>query len=407
MTFYQDTLQNGLTVIGERGATATCTALGFFVRTGARDETPEISGVSHFLEHMMFKGTPTRSALDLTYALGSIGAQSNAYTSEETTVYYTYVLPEYFEQAFDILSDMLRPSLDPQEFATEKNVILEEIALYEDRPVFKLYEAALQEYFTGHVAGSSVLGTTESVSGISVEQMRAYFDARYVPSNITLVVAGDFDWQRVVALANERCGGWENAPAERKTAPHTPLQREKDLFKKDLQMAHVCMMGPGPSATDELRYPAAVLACLLGDSTGSRIYWELVDKGLAEAATVDADDMDGVGFFYAYASCEPERLHEVEGVLRGILASPTQFTDDDLARAKTKIATRLVLGGESTPRRLMALGNEWMYRKRYQPVAEELKLIEAIRREDVMRLLEAFPFAPFTTVRMLPEAASS
>jgi predicted Zn-dependent peptidase len=143
-TYKQTQLKNGLTVIGESNPANVSSAIGFFVRTGARDETPAESGLSHFLEHMMFKGTPTRSAIDINMALGNLGAQANAFTSEENTVYYAAVIPERFSEMQELLSDMLRPALDPNEFDMEKKVILEEIALYQDRPHFFLFENAFQ-----------------------------------------------------------------------------------------------------------------------------------------------------------------------------------------------------------------------------------------------------------------------
>ena len=143
LKFKSTVLKNGLRVVGEQRSSAVSSALGFFVKTGARDEEADVSGVSHFLEHMMFKGTEKRSALDITYQLGAMGAQANAYTSEENTVYYAAVLPEYFSDALELLSDMLRPALTEEEFKVEKKVILEEIALYQDRPTHVLFEASV------------------------------------------------------------------------------------------------------------------------------------------------------------------------------------------------------------------------------------------------------------------------
>lgn len=162
-TFKKTQLSNGLTLLGESNPSNVSAAIGFFVKTGARDETPAESGLSHFLEHMMFKGTPTRSALQINLDLGNLGAQANAFTSEENTVYYAAVIPERFAEMQDLLTDMLRPSLDRGEFDMEKKVILEEIALYQDRPHFYLFENAFKDYFGDHPAGNSVLGSHASV----------------------------------------------------------------------------------------------------------------------------------------------------------------------------------------------------------------------------------------------------
>ena len=185
-------LDNGLTLLWEHLPQAQSAAIGYFVRTGARDETGKESGVSHFLEHMMFKGTAKRSSADIQYELGNLGAQANAFTSEENTVYYSAVIPENFSKMQELLTDMLRPALDKQEFDTEKKVILEEIALYQDKPYFYMMERAMLDFFAGHSAGSSVLGTSASISALENSEMAAYFARRYVPGNIVLVASGNF-----------------------------------------------------------------------------------------------------------------------------------------------------------------------------------------------------------------------
>lgn len=401
--FKNTVLKNGLTIVGELNPDAYSVAIGFFVNTGARDETPEISGVSHFLEHMMFKGTAKRGALELTYDLAAIGAQANAYTSEENTVYYASVLPEYFESCLEILSDMLRPSLDETEFNVEKKVILEEIALYKDRPTHVLFETTMAKFFEGHTAGNSVLGTTESVSALSVVQMRDYFEKRYSPSNMVLSVSGNFNWDELCKLAEKYCGAWLDFKPTRDRRAHLPRASEHVLQKEDLQSAHLCLAALGPSARDEERYPVHVLNCILGDYTGSKAFWALVDTGLAEAASISQDDMDGTGLIYAYASSAPENLPQVEKVLREIIANPLDFSDQDLAQAKTKIATRIVLSGENTRRRMMAVGTDWLSREEYLELDEEVARVKAVSRREIEKMLAKFDYQPKTVVRMLPK----
>src|SRR5881392_3954571 len=216
MPFHTRKLPNGLQLIGETSPSARSVAVGFFVRTGSRDETPEVSGVSHFLEHMVFKGTPRRTAFDVNRDFDRIGANYNAFTSEENTVFYAAVLPEYLPQAVDILADILRPTLRDDDFTMEKNVIIEEIQMYEDQPGWSAYDHAKKHYFNGHPLGNSILGTPESITALSRDQMHAYFERRYVAPNITVVAAGHFDWSELVALVDRSCGGWEQGPAGRK-----------------------------------------------------------------------------------------------------------------------------------------------------------------------------------------------
>src|SRR3954464_3506515 len=205
MPFHSHKLANGLTIIGETSPTARSVAIGFFVRTGARDETPEESGLSHFLEHMVFKGTPRRTALDVNLDFDRIGASYNAYTSEENTVYYAAVLPEYLPKAVDILADILRPSLRVEDFTTEKEVILEEIGMYEDQPGWAAGDHARRIYYGPHPLGNSVLGAKERITALARDQMHAYFSRRYAPTNIVVSAAGNFEWTELVRLVSAAC----------------------------------------------------------------------------------------------------------------------------------------------------------------------------------------------------------
>src|ERR1700694_4482281 len=208
VSFQSQTLKNGLQIIGETSPSARSVALGFFVRTGARDETGDVSGVTHFLEHMVFKGTPRRTALDVNRDFDRIGAHYNAFTSEENTVFYAAILPEYLPQAVDILADILRPSLRGDDFDMEKKVIIEEIGMYDDQPMWCAYDHAKKAFFADHPLGGSVLGSAAGVAGLTRDQMQPYYARRYVAPNITLSVAGNFAWPEVVALAERHCSAW-------------------------------------------------------------------------------------------------------------------------------------------------------------------------------------------------------
>ena len=211
MEFLTHVLPNGLEIVAECNPEAYSTALGFIVKTGARDESDEIAGVSHFLEHMAFKGTPTRSADDVNRELDEMGSHCNAGTSEETTVYYAPVLPEYQSRATEVLADILRPSLREADFQTEKKVILEEIQMFEDQPPFGADEKCRAAFFGDHPLGRSVLGTMASIEALPVAAMRDYFRRRYAPGNIVLAAAGRVDFDRMVADCQRACGGWEAA----------------------------------------------------------------------------------------------------------------------------------------------------------------------------------------------------
>lgn len=402
-SFRKAQLSNGLTLLGESNPANVSSAIGFFVKTGARDESSEESGLSHFLEHMMFKGTPTRSALQINLDLGNLGAQANAFTSEENTVYYAAVIPERFAEMQELLSDMLRPLLDPDEFAMEKKVILEEIALYQDRPHFYLFENAFKDYFAQHSAGNSVLGSHASVSALTDKQMRDYFERRYTPSNMTLVATGNFDWDTFVASADRMCGSWRDRPVSRDSKPYAGKVSTKVLTRKKLNQAHAFLISQGPSAQSPDRYAMAILATILGDSSGSRMYWDLINTGLAESASIDSDERDGTGCFSAYVSTTPDELDKVVEIAKGILNTPLNFSEEDLDRAKAKVISRIVLDGELPMGRLMALGLEWNYRRESTPLATTLERVKALSRSDIERAVEKYPLQQWAEYRLVPE----
>lgn len=405
MSFHQHTLKNGLQVIGEIGPSARSVALGFFVRTGARDETPEVSGVSHFLEHMVFKGTPHRSAFDVNRDFDRIGADYNAFTSEENTVFYAAILPEYLPQAVDILADILRPSLRPDDFDMEKKVILEEIGMYEDQPMSSAYDQVRRLYFADHPLGNSVLGTTASVGGLTRAQMHDYFRRRYVATNVTVAAAGNYPWQQLLELVEKHCGGWEAGPVGRQAVREAPGSGGFQVVRKDqVTQEHVIVMTPGPAANAPLRHAATTLALAVGDDSGSRLYWALVDPGLVDSADTSFQDYEGTGSFYTSFSCEPEQTQENLGVVAGVLAEVQRdgITEAELQQAKSKILSRLVRHGERPKGRMRSLGMDWIYLHEYWTVDDEVRAYDAVTLDGIRELLGRYPLDRTTTLALGP-----
>ena len=211
MKFRSHTLDNGLEIVAECNDAAHSLGVGFFVRTGARDESDEVAGVSHFLEHMVFKGTPRRTADDVNREFDELGAHYNAFTSEENTVYYASVLPEYQEPVIDILADIMRPSLREDDFDMEKKVIIEEIQMYADQPPFGMDDKIKELHYGKHPLARSVLGSEETVGGLDVRQMRDYFESHYAPNNMFVAAAGRVDFEALVRQVESRCGHWASA----------------------------------------------------------------------------------------------------------------------------------------------------------------------------------------------------
>jgi predicted Zn-dependent peptidase len=405
MPFHKQSLKNGLQIIGETNSSARSVALGFFVRTGSRDETTPVSGVTHFLEHMVFKGTPRRTALDVNRDFDRIGAHYNAFTSEENTVFYAAILPEYLPDAVDILADILRPSLRHEDFDMEKKVIIEEIGMYEDQPMWSAYDAAKRAHFKGHPLSNSILGSVQSIKALKRDQMHAYFKRRYVAPNITVVAAGRFPWKRLVALVDKQCGGWEKGPVGRKGVRETKGAGSFQVVKKDkVNQEHVFMISPAPPVESPMRYAADILATIVGDDSGSRLYWALVDPGLADSADTSFHDYQGVGSFYTSFSCDPGKVEKnleiVAGVLKEIRSQG--ITEDELRQAKSKIGSRIVRGSERPMGRMQAIGMTWTYLRKYRTIDEELKSFESVTRKTIGNLLERYPIDHFTTLALGP-----
>lgn len=393
MQFQRQTLPNGLEVIAECDPDALSLALGFFVQTGARDETPDEAGVSHFLEHMVFKGTARRSAEDVNREFDELGAHYNAFTSEESTVYYASLLPEQQAEAVDLLADVLRPSLREEDFDMEKKVILEEIEMYLDQPPYGMDDHVKRLCFGDHPIANSVLGTADSVAALTPAQMRAYFDRRYAPGNIVLAAAGRVDFDALAREAERACGAWARADAPRSRPAASASVVREAVVQPSATQQYALLLGDAPDGASDERYPAKLLATIVGDDSGSRLFWRLVDTGLAEAASLGHYDYQGVGMFYTWLSGEPEDLEgnlaAVEETLGSLAAEPP--TADELAQAKSKIKARVVLGSERPRSRLFHLGGGWQMRGAYRPLEEELARLDAVTLDDLARVAAEFP----------------
>jgi predicted Zn-dependent peptidase len=404
MEFLKATLGNGLDIVAECNGEAHSTALGYFVQTGARDETDEVAGVSHFLEHMMFKGTATRSADDVNREFDEMGAHYNAFTSEESTVYYAAVLPEYQDPAVELLGDILRPALRTEDFDTEKKVILEEIKMYEDQPPFGADDKCRAAHFGRHPLGRSVLGTVDSISALPVEAMRTYFARRYSPANIVLAAAGRIDFDALVGTAEKVCGGWDRVSAPREITPVASKPGFDVVAKPTATQEYLLGMSDAPSATDDDRYAAKLLTTILGDDSGSRLYWELVDPGLAEHASLHHYEYMGAGAFLTYLSCDPQfAADNLQRVLKIYREAQTHgFKSEELAQAKSKINSRIVLGSERPRGRLFSVGANWTHRRAYRSVADDLEAIDGVTVEQVAAVLARYPLTRSTSIAIGP-----
>lgn len=386
-------LPNGLQILAQNMPDMESAAVAFYVRTGSRDEHEgNLWGISHFLEHMVFKGTEKRDGDQITLDFNHMGAEFNAFTSFEETVYHARVLNEQLPNAIELLADMMRPRLDAEDFNRERDVIIAEITRSEDQPTSVAGRQFYQAYFDGSSLGHDVLGSRESIGAMSVEQMRAYARRRYAANNLILSVAGKLDWQQVLDLAEQFCGAWQVGDEGRDRALFTPTPTRK-VIQRDLQQQLILFGYPFPEEQSKDYYAASMAADILGDGSGSRLYWNIVHQGLAEAAVTNYSPFDGLGMLVAYITTAPDKADAVLAVVREELASIERdgVHEDELARAKAKLIGHIVLDGESTMRRMLNLPHSWLVDGRLKTLEEDIADSEAVSVADVNRVFAEWP----------------
>ena len=409
MEFRHKQLANGLNIVGEINKAAKSAAVGFFVKTGSRDETEKINGVSHFLEHMLFKGTEKLNPFEVNLAFDRTGAQFNAFTNEENTVFYAAILPEYIVEITKLWSELMRPALRNEDFDIEKNVIKEEIGMYKDMPSYDVIDRCRTLYFDGHPCSNSVLGSVESIDNLTASQMRQYFEMRYAPNNIALACSGNFDFNQICSVAEESCGSWQSKDVTREIKDYPGNSRKERIEKENITREHICLMSPGVSAQDDTRFAASLLATIIGDDVGSRYFWELVDKALAESASMQFGAMDGTGTFYSYFRCSTENVTKVLDTINAIFQNLSKegVTKDELTKAKNKVLSGLVIKNELPMGRLVELGFNWVYLHEYRTIESEINAIKEVTIEDIKSLIENLKPGNFTRLSLGPQNRDS
>jgi predicted Zn-dependent peptidase len=320
------------------------------------------------------------------------------------TVFYASVLPEFLPRATALLADMMRPALRDEDFTTEKGVILEEIAMYKDEPVWVLHDALMERHFAGSALGHRVLGTTETITDLRVEQMRRYFADRYSADNTTLALAGRVDFDRAVEQAQALCGQWgATRPARDHTTPAIAGQDAFVLRDERVSRAYRMSVAPGPGSDDELRYPAFVAAQVLGGADNSRFHWALIEPGIAEEAELSVEPMDGLGLSRMMLVTEPASIDQAWDVaLRQVRELAGSLTAQDVEIIRGKLATGVTVAGERPEGRMHRLGRQWLYQGRYTTLEHELQRVSEVTVAQVRAFLDQYPLLPVTTGTLLP-----
>jgi predicted Zn-dependent peptidase len=380
------TLDSGVRVVTEAMPSVRSIALGFWVRAGSRDEAGDQAGISHFLEHLLFKGTDRFSSQEIDELFDAMGAEVNAGTGKETTSVYSRFLDVHLERAFDVLQDMvLRPAYP--DIDAERQVVIEEIAMYEDEPSDKVHDVLAGAVFGDHPLGRPVIGRAEVISSVPVPQIAQWHDGRYVPGNIVVAAAGNLDHDRIVELADAAVGEGAGPPAELAVAA-TPAPGVR-FHTKETEQYHLALGGLGIPRGDDRRFALRVLDTILGGSTSSRLFQEVREKrGLAYAVYSYASHYVDSGQVALYVGTRPDNVQEAMNVIGTELARLQEdgVTAAELDRARENVKGRTVLSMESSATRMNRLGSSVLMGVPVLTVDEVLARFDAVMLDDVMEL---------------------
>jgi predicted Zn-dependent peptidase len=388
------TLDSGVRVVSEALPSVRSVALGFWIRAGSRDEGTEQAGISHFLEHLLFKGTDRYSSREIDELFDAMGAEVNAGTGKETTSVYSRFLDQHLDSAFDVLQDMvLRPAYP--DIDSERQVVIEEIAMYEDEPQDKVHDVLAGAVFGGHPLGRPIIGRADVVSSVPVPDIAAWHDAHYVGTNMVVAAAGSVEHERVVELATK---AFDSAHGQ---APHGPESPNGDgptiaFHRKATEQYHLCLGAHGIPRSDDRRFALRVLDTILGGSTSSRLFQEVREKrGLAYSVFSYASHYLDSGQVAIYVGTRPDNVQAAMDVIGTELRRLVEdgVGEEELERARENVKGRTVLSLESTLTRMNRLGSSLLMGVPILTVDEVLAAFDAVTMEDVMTLAGEL-FAP-------------
>jgi predicted Zn-dependent peptidase len=384
-----ETLPSGLRLVTEAMPHVRSVTMGVWLTRGSRHESEDEGGVAHFVEHMLFKGTTSRSAQQIAQVIDGIGGHLDAFTAKEYASYYVKVMDDHVSVALDLLSDLvMRPALAPVDIEREQSVILEEIKMVEDAPDDLVHEMFAQQFWARHPLGRPILGTPATVSSFDASRLRAYFDQTYVASNLVVVAAGHLDHAALREQVVRAFSGVRVAAAG--TAADPPLVTPGVAVRhKDIEQSHVCIGTPAYPQTHPSRHATYVLNTILGGSMSSRLFQHIrEERGLAYAVYSNMAAYSDAGMLTIYAGCAADKVGEVVDLtlaeLRELRRAPVP--DEELTRAREHLKGSLMLSLESTSSRMSNLARQEIYFGRHFTLDEVLASIEAVTAEDVQRV---------------------
>lgn len=382
-------LHNGIRIVTEKIPYLRSISIGIWINSGSRDEEDKNSGISHFLEHLAFKGTEKRSARQIAFEMDSIGGQIDAFTSREYTCYSAKVLDEHLPVAIDLLSDiLLNSTLKPADIDKERQVILEEIKFVEDNPADYIYDLLYQSVWSSHPLGRSILGSPESIEGIDRSKLINHLDNHYTPKNIIIAVAGNIDEGRLKELLEKAFGSLnKNASSSREAPPE--IKRNFIIKERELEQVHFCLGTKGLRSADENRFEGYLLNTILGGSMSSRLFQKIrEDYGLAYSIHSFISPYADTGLLGIYAGTSAEFFEKVlkMSLEEFKLLMTVKVSGDELKKAKEQLKGNLMLSLESSSSRMNQLAKQEMYFERYFSLDEIIDEIEKVTEEKIQRL---------------------
>ena len=387
---YREVLPNGLMVLSEEMSHIRSISIGIWMKTGSRDEAPEMNGISHFVEHMVFKGTTSRSAQQIARQVDSIGGNMDAFTGKEVICFNIKVLDEHLPIAIDILSDLvLNPVFDPKDIIREKGVILEEIKMDEDNPDYLVHEIFTQNFWKDHPLGKPILGTKETVRSFEQAKLFDFYRQRFAPNNIIISAAGNLNHEHFVKLIKGKFLGLKSVPNGYHQPAPTVTPGIITRNKKSLEQVQLCIGVPSHPICHEKRYVSYVLNTVLGGGMSSRLFQKIrEEQGLAYAIYSDLNPYRDTGCLTVYAGTSVESTRSVvDSVLTEFRElKDTPIPEEELRRAKDQLKGSLMLSLESSTSRMSNLARQQMYFERFFSLDETINQIETVSAEEITEM---------------------
>ena len=389
----REVLPNGVRIVTENITYVQSVALGIWVGVGARDEADDKRGISHVIEHMLFKGTPTRTAQQIADQIDTVGGDINAFTSKENTCYYVRVLSEHVPLAVDVLSDMfLNSNVDPEELAREQNVILEEIKRRDDEPDDLVHDTFAEILWPKHVLGKSVIGTPQTVASFKSHDLKDYMAKRYTPDTIVVAAAGNLNHDEIVEMVRERFGHLTGSKADWREPDTDPIFAPGAKYvEKPIEQVNLVIGTQGYAQTSDDKYKLSILDNVLGGSMSSRLFQEIREKrGLAYSVGSYSQSFREGGYFAVYAGTSPTTAEQVLDLVKAEFANvrKNNITEKELERSKNQFRGSIVMSQESMNSRMMRIGRNELTYDRVIPIDEIMGKITAVTCDDIVAVAE-------------------